>query len=159
MSSIAFGKVQNDDSVYDPETRLWLESAFPVICNNLDEILQDPKLFWSVPPHSRVGFSFGGSFPVPIGIWAIAWKKGIGVCSCEYCGGKAFSLSANGTMSMGSSQGLCSECGKAWNNRIWSVGIWGFLRNEILKKIDAFDLSEGVYPEAYDFDEVVGILR
>jgi len=161
MSSVVIGPIPKAYQSYEttnPDTEFWRKEAFPLVCKNLDRVLLEPRMFWSVPPGSKVGFSFGGSFPVPIGVWALAWSKDIGVYACARCGGKAFSLAASGGMSMGSSRGICSECGEDWESRDWSIGTWGFLRKELLKRVDALDLSEGLYPDACDFRELVAQL-
>lgn len=130
---------------------LWMQEMFPRIVMNLDRIMLAPKAFWSVPPGSRVAFSYGGSFPVPIGIWGLGWSKGFGVHTCEHCGGKALALCAGGTMSRGSSSGYCAECGRSWQSLDWSLATWSFLRSEIVNRIGGFDLMEGEFPEAYEF--------
>lgn len=162
MSSVAGTSIPRGSSSSDrsspAESDLRISGIFPLLYENLDTVLAQPRMFWSIPPGSEAGFSFGGSFPVPLGIWALAWKKGIGTCDCAHCGGAAFPLSARGGMSMGESYGYCSECGERWESRAWSIGTWGFLRTELLKRVDALDLSEGRYPEAYPFDELVAHL-
>jgi hypothetical protein len=145
--------------VFDPNLKSFMERSFPLLCKNFALILNSPQMFWSIPPNSRTGFSFGGSFPVPLGIWILAWKRGIGVYPCIHCGGKAFALYSAGAMSKGSSSGYCSECAKAFHNKSWSVGTWVFLRTEIEERRKALGIEDGTDPEGLRFIDLVEMLR
>ena len=159
MSSFVVGDVHTCPPRSDSETTSWMEGSFPLVGRNLDRILAATRAFWSVPPTSRIGFSFGGSFAVPIGIWALGWNKGIGVYACEHCGARAFTLRASGSLSRGFSEGFCSGCGKSWHGMEWSIGIWSFLRGELIDRIGSLNLCEGRYPESFDFRDLALALK
>ena len=137
--------------------RIHMGKSFPLICRHFDDVLSDCFMFWSVPPHSRVGFSFGGNFRVPLGVWIIAWKEKLGVYDCPNCGSekKAFALYASGAMTKGRTQGFCSACGRAWEKKEWSLNLWGFIQQEINAQLEATGNVEGKYPRAYAFEEAV----
>jgi hypothetical protein len=154
-----FRAVPKVTPAFDPSLKISMESSFPILCKHFDLILISPKLFWSIPPNSRTGFSFGGSFEVPLGIWILAWKRGIGVNPCIQCGGKAFALYSAGAMSLGTSQGFCSEYGKAFHNKSWSPGTWVFLRKEIDERKKALGIVDRTYPEGLRISDLVELIK
>lgn len=139
------------------ETKAQVTSIFPRLCERLGTVEKDPRLFWCYLPGSYTAFAFGESFHVPLGVWAHAWQKGIGVSACPSCGGRVHFVFSNGALSGGWSSGWCANCGSPWSGREWSPRIWDFIRNDIAEALESGKYGDP--SQAFSFEEAAEYFR